>query len=129
KSGFAPKTTDFSKELYEDLLSEIFGLRDVAGHSQAERVDATVMALVKLLESCHVTLGGFLPQLIVCRLRCLGFGCGHVLVCSGKLERISQLPACAARFFTLHQFQGSGTFLLTTRVGMRSQVQCPQTRL
>src|SRR5690242_1710729 len=46
KSGFSPKTADFSKELYEDLLCEVFSLRDVAGHTQAEGVDAAIMALV-----------------------------------------------------------------------------------
>ena len=87
KSGFTPETTDFSKELDEDLLCEIFGLRDIAGHSQAERVDAAIMTLVKLFESSHIALGRFLRQLVICRLRCLGFGCGHVFICSGKFER------------------------------------------
>jgi hypothetical protein len=36
------------------------------------------MTLVKLFESSHVALGCLLRQLIICRLRCLGFGCGHV---------------------------------------------------
>src|SRR5262245_51150850 len=36
------------------------------------------MALVKLFESSHVILGGLLRQLIICGLRCLSFGCGHV---------------------------------------------------
>src|SRR5215216_2840193 len=101
KSGFAPKTTDFSKELNEDLLCEIFSLRDVAGHSQTERVYAAIMTLIKLFESCHVAIGGFLRQRIICSLRCLGFGCGHVLVHSGKLGRISQLPACFGTNLTL----------------------------
>jgi hypothetical protein len=70
------------------------------------------MALVKLLEGCHVALSRFLPQLVICRLRCLGFGCGHVLVCSGKLDKISQLPACSARFVTLFaSFKGAALFL------------------
>ena len=130
KSGFAPKTTDFSKELYKDLLSEVFGLRDITSHSQAQRVNATIMALVKRLEGCHIALSSLLPQLIVCRLRCIGFGCGHVLVCSGKLEEISQLPACAARIITpFASFKGAALFLRTTRVGMRCQGQYPQTRL
>ncbi len=87
KSRFAPETTDFSKELNEDLLCEIFGLRNVSGHSQTERVDATIVTLVKLFESNHVAIGGFLRQLIICRLRCLGFGCGHVTCSSGKRGR------------------------------------------
>jgi len=32
KSRFTPKTADFSKELYEDLLSEVFSLRHAPGH-------------------------------------------------------------------------------------------------
>src|ERR1051325_5254458 len=84
KGRFTPKTADFSKELNEDLLCEIFSLRDVAGHSQTERVDAAIMALVKLFESSHISLGGFLRQLIICRLRCLGFGCGHVFTTRAK---------------------------------------------
>src|ERR1044072_4882880 len=40
KGGFTTETTNFSKELDEDLLCEIFCLRDIAGHSQAELVDA-----------------------------------------------------------------------------------------
>src|SRR5215212_11929481 len=59
KGRFAPETANFSKELNEDLLCEIFSLRDVAGHSQAERVDAAIMTLVKLFESSHIALGGF----------------------------------------------------------------------
>jgi hypothetical protein len=61
KSRLAPKTTDFSKELYENLLSEVFCLRDIAGHSQAQRVDATIVTLVKLFEGGHIALSGFLP--------------------------------------------------------------------
>src|SRR5215217_4920721 len=101
KGGLTTETTNFSKELKEDLLCEIFSLRDVAGHSQTERVDAAIMTLIKLFESCHVAIGGFLRQRIICSLRCLGFGCGHVLVHSGKLGRISQLPACSGTNLTL----------------------------
>src|SRR6185295_12694253 len=50
KGGFATETTNFSKELNEDLLCEIFSLRDIAGHSQTERVDAAIMTLVKRFE-------------------------------------------------------------------------------
>jgi hypothetical protein len=88
------------------------------------------MPLVKLLESGHIALSGFLSQLIVGLLRCLGLGCGHVLVGSGKLEEISQLPACAARIITpFASFKGAALFLQMTRVGMRGQVEYPQTRL
>src|SRR5688500_2558910 len=46
KSGFSPETTNLSKELNEDLLCEIFSLRDIVGHSEAQRINATIMALV-----------------------------------------------------------------------------------
>ncbi len=32
KGRFTPKTSNLSKELYEDLLSEIFSLRDIPRH-------------------------------------------------------------------------------------------------
>ena len=76
---FASKATDFSKELYEDFLSKVFSFRNGASHPEAQRVNATIMALVKIFKSGHVTLGRLLRQLIVCRLRCLGIGCRHVI--------------------------------------------------
>src|SRR6185503_6471808 len=90
KSRFTPETANFSKELNEDLLCEIFSLRHIARHPQAEGIHATIMALVKVLESSHIALGGFLSQLIICRLRCLGFGCGHVSPARASSEEISQ---------------------------------------
>jgi hypothetical protein len=38
------------------------------------------MALVKLLEGCHIALSGLLCQRVVRFLLRLGFGCGHVFV-------------------------------------------------
>ena len=67
------------------------------------------MALVKLFESNHVALGSFLRQLIICRLRCLGFGCGHVLVYSGKLGKIPKVRLVLARISRFREFQGSST--------------------
>src|SRR5690349_10877911 len=46
EGGLSTKTADFSKELYEDFLREVFSLRDVAGHTQTERIDAAIMTLV-----------------------------------------------------------------------------------
>jgi len=46
KSGLSAKAADFSKELYEDLLREVFSLRDVSRHAQTQRVHAAIMALV-----------------------------------------------------------------------------------
>src|SRR5438093_13462005 len=45
------------------------------------------MALVELLEGVHVALSGPLSQCVIRLLLCLGFGCGHVFVCSGKRRR------------------------------------------
>ena len=129
KGGFTPETTNFSKELNEDLLCEIFSLRDVAGHSQTERVDAAIMTLVKIFESSHITLGGLLRQLIICRLRCLGFGCGHVFV-SGKLGRnLTTSSSLGNDFHASASFKGAALLPLDARVGMRCRGQYPQTRL
>lgn len=78
KSRLATKASYFAKELDEDLLREVFGLRDVLRHAKAERINATVMALVKLLEGGHIAGGGSLRQRIVRTWLFLSFGCGHL---------------------------------------------------
>ena len=78
EGGLATEASNFSKELNEDLLGEVFCLRDVLRHAQAKRVDATIVALVNLLERLHVALGGTLRQLIIGRLCCPCLGSGHV---------------------------------------------------
>ena len=60
KSRLTTKASNFSKELDEDFLSKVFGLRDIAGHSQAERVNPAIVPLVKLLKGCHIALSRFL---------------------------------------------------------------------
>jgi hypothetical protein len=80
KGRLTTKASNFSKELNEDLLCQVFSLGDVAGHSQAERVDPTIMSLVKLLEGCHVALSSLLSQLVIRLLLRLDFGCGHVCI-------------------------------------------------
>src|SRR6266496_709172 len=65
KGRFAPKTPDFSKELNEDLLSEIFSLRHISCHPQTKGINSTIMTLVELLKSAHVSLGSSLRQRIV----------------------------------------------------------------
>jgi hypothetical protein len=77
EGGLAAKASYFAKELYENLLSEVFSLRNVLRHSKAEGINATVVTLVKLLEGLHVAGGGLLRQRVVRTWRCLGFGCGH----------------------------------------------------
>ena len=57
KGRLTTKASNFSKELDEDFLCQVFGFRDVAGHSQAEGVNPAIMPLVKLLKSGHVALG------------------------------------------------------------------------
>lgn len=86
KGRFTTKASNFSKELYEDLLCEIFSLRDIAGHAQAERVDPTIVPLVKLFEGYHVALRSFLSERVVGFLRGLDFGCGHVFLKRQAME-------------------------------------------
>src|SRR6266542_5574928 len=80
KGRLTTKASNFSKELNEDFLCEVFSLRDVAGHSQTQRINPAIMPLVKLLEGCHVALSRLLCEGVVRFLRRLGFGCGHVFV-------------------------------------------------
>ena len=87
------------------------------------------MALVKLFESSHVAIGGFLRQLIICLLRCLGFGCGHVLVYSGKLGKIPKSGLFWHESHASASFKGAALFPLNARVGKRCGSQYPQTRL
>jgi len=92
KGGFAAEAANFSKELNEDFLCEVFCLRDIAGHAQAQRVDPTIMSLVKLLKGDHVALSRFLRQGVIgFRLR-LGFGCGHVFVLGQGLAKFLTSP-------------------------------------
>ena len=86
KSRLATKASNFSKELDENLLSEVFCLRDVAGHSQTERINPAIMSLVKLLKSDHVALSRLLRQLVIRFLVRLDFGCGHVVRIEGRQE-------------------------------------------
>ena len=80
KGRFTAKASNFSKELNEDLLCEVLSLRDIAGHAQAERVNPTIVSLVKLLKGCHVALRSLLSERVVGFRRGLDFGCGHVFV-------------------------------------------------
>ena len=112
KSGLTSKTSNFSKELDEDLLCKVFRLRDVTGHSQAERVNPAIMTLVKLLEGSHITLSGFLSQRVICFLLRLGFGCGHVFVMGASDERICILNACPPRLSRVRVFQRSDNLCL-----------------
>jgi len=80
KGRLTTKASNFSKELNEDFLSEVLSLRDVAGHSQTERIDPAIMTLVKLLKGRHVALRSFLRQCVIRFLLRLDIGCGHVFV-------------------------------------------------
>jgi len=91
KGRLATKASNFSKELNEDLLCKVFGLRDVTGHSQAERVNPAIVPLVKLLEGYHVALSRFLRQRIICFLVRLDFGCGHVFVLRQATKNVRSL--------------------------------------
>src|SRR5215813_10056597 len=104
KRRFATKTADFSKELYKNLLGEVFSFRDISRHAQAEGVNPSIMPLVQLFEGSHVPLSSTLRQSIICGL-CLGFGCGHVCLCSGKQLRSRNLRGFFATTITDPPFQ------------------------
>ena len=87
KGRFTTKAPNFSKELNEDFLSEVLSLRDVAGHSQTERIDPAIVTLVKLLKGRHVALRSFLRQRVIRLLLRLDFGCRHVFVLGQSYER------------------------------------------
>ena len=50
KSRVTTKAADFAEKLYEGLLSKVFSLRDVMSHTKANRIHATIVALVQLFE-------------------------------------------------------------------------------
>src|SRR6185369_2629141 len=77
------------------------------------------MALVKQFESSHVAIGGFLRQLIICSLRCLGIGCGHVRVHSGKLGRYLTTSSLFGTNLTRPRVSREQHCPLEARVGMR----------
>jgi len=103
KGGFASKTADFSKELDENLLREVFSFRHTSRHPQAQGVDATIVTLEEVLESSHIALGCFLCQLKICRLRCLGIGCRHVVRPLGQAGR--NFTTSVRLFGTLSRFR------------------------
>jgi len=130
KGGLATKASYFSKELNEDFLGEVFCLRNVAGHSQAKRVDPAIMSLVKLLEGHHVALSRFLRESVIRFLMRLGFGCGHVFV-FGQATKILifalLLPRSRLRIFKgaamrfPQQMPGGSAFALNAGVMRRFQ--------
>ena len=70
------------------------------------------MTLVKLLESCHVVLGRLLRQLIICSLRCLSFGCGHVTRLLGQARKKFHNFRLVWHDSRFREFQGSNTEVL-----------------
>jgi hypothetical protein len=67
------------------------------------------MALVKLLEGRHVALGRFLSQSVICFLRRLDFGCGHVFVL-GQATRFSSSTPVRHELHESAFFKGAATF-------------------
>jgi hypothetical protein len=60
ESGLASEAADLAEEMEEGLLGHVLGFRDVAEHSEAERVDATLVEGVELGEGlCISSLSGF----------------------------------------------------------------------
>src|SRR6266851_4869967 len=86
KGRLTSKASNFSKELYEDLLGEVLSLRDISSHPQAQGINPAVVPLVKVLEGIHITFCGLLRQRVIGWL-CPGFGCGHVSICSRQRQR------------------------------------------
>ena len=77
------------------------------------------MTLVKLFESSHVILGCLLRQLIICRLRCLGFGCGHVTRLGQAFGRnLTTSCLCWHEIHASASFKGAALFPLNDRVGI-----------
>ena len=70
------------------------------------------MTLVKLFESSHIALGGFLSQLIICRLRCLGFGCGHVFVLGQARKKFHKTSSLFGTIITLPRVSREQHWLL-----------------
>src|SRR6185437_16357949 len=129
KGRLTPKASYFSKELNEDFLSEVFRLRDIAGHSQTQRVNPAIMPLVKLLEGRHVALGRFLRQSVIRFLRRLGFDCGHVFVL-GQATRFSSSTLVRHELSLVRIFQGSGDFFLSiSQPGSGEVMWSPSTRV
>ncbi len=113
KGRLTTKASNFSKELNEDLLCKVFSLRDIAGHSQTERINPTIMTLVKLLEGFHVALSSLLSQLIIRLLLRLDFGCGHVFVLGQATKDFSSFSASPPPLSRVRRFQRSGNLLLS----------------
>jgi len=109
KGRLTTKASYFSKELYEDFLSEVFGLRNVAGHSQTQRINPAIMPLVKLLEGRHIALGSFLRQSVIRFLGRLDFDCGHVFVFGASYEN-SILNAVRPGVSRVRIFKGARPF-------------------
>jgi hypothetical protein len=106
KGRLPTKASDFSKELNEDFLREVFCLRDVAGHSQTERVNPAIMPLIKLLKGHHVALSRLLSESVIGFVLRLGFGCGHVFVLGQAYEEYL-FSTCSPRVSLVRVFQRS----------------------
>ena len=110
KGRLTTKASNFSKELNEDLLRQVFSLRNVAGHSQTERINPTIVSLVKLLEGSHVALSRLLSQLIIRLLLGFDFGCGHVFVLGPGDSRLSHhLAPVRHDYHASAYFKGAAT--------------------
>jgi len=106
KGRLPTKATNFSKELDEDFLCEVFCFRDVAGHSQTQRINPAIMSLVKLLEGHHVALSRLLSESVIRFLLRLGFGCGHVFV-FGQARRFLLFAPTRHAFTRVRVFKGA----------------------
>ena len=58
EGGFAAEGMNFSEELEEGFLGEVFGFEGVADHAEAEAVDAARVLAIESFESGSVALLG-----------------------------------------------------------------------
>lgn len=122
KGRFSAKASNFSKELDENLLCEVFSFRDISSHPQAEGINAAIMALIDLLEGFHVALSGPLSQSVIGLLLCLGLGCAHVFVC-----RESDEDVCSRRQSRVRGFKGAAPVSLNSgQAGREQGIPYPQ---
>ena len=65
ESALAAIRADFSDQMHENILRQIFSLGRIAGHTQTDTINLPVMALVQVPQSVNVTVGNSTRQEIV----------------------------------------------------------------
>src|SRR5205085_10034009 len=73
----AAKAAELAHEMNEYLLRNIFSLRNVAGHAQAQTIDAPMITPIDLLECLQVSGARSLHQLLLGADRLVAAHCGR----------------------------------------------------